>query len=199
MDTIVNRDRPSQRHVPVPGRASISRSVPHGFLYLYLGIGLLLLDLAPTLGGFAPPLLLQMTPSEPTGVYWLSPLPPTLTRGMLITLPVPPQVQDLVFSHDWLPRSWHGAEVRLVKPVAALEGDLVCVDDAAVFVNGHAQGPVYRQLGGVDLPVIRGCWTLQADEVFLLSTAIPNSLDGRYFGLLTRTDLHRTAVPLLTW
>jgi conjugative transfer signal peptidase TraF len=155
-----------------------------------LALGLCLLYATPSFLR----LMWQSTPSEPQGLYRLRSLPPTLRRDMLVTFPVPASVADLVYAQGWLPQGW-----LLMKAVAALEGDLVCIHEEGVYVNGAWQAPVYRELGGVALPVLRGCWTLQADEVFLLSTKIPNSLDGRYFGLSQRTDLSFVAQPLWTW
>jgi type IV secretory pathway protease TraF len=159
----------------------------------------MLLVLSPSLFGFKPPLLVQLTPSERRGVYGLRPLPPTLTRGMLVTLPVPASVADLVYAHGWLPRTLARARVLLVKPVGAIRGETVCVQEEGVFLNGTWQAPVYRALRGVTLPVIRGCWTLGEGEVFLLSTRLANAFDGRYFGVLSLAHLDRWAVPLWTW
>jgi conjugative transfer signal peptidase TraF len=166
---------------------------------LYLGLGLLLLVLSPTLFGFQPPLLLQLTGSEPRGVYWLRALPEALSRGTLVTLGVPDAVADLVFRQGWLPRSWMRADVVLVKSIAALEGDTVCIADAGVFIHGEHVGPVFRELGGIELPVLRGCWTLAAGGVFLFSNRHDHAFDGRYFGVVHRDILQRVAVPLLTW
>jgi type IV secretory pathway protease TraF len=166
---------------------------------IYLGVSVLLLTAIPTLLHVQPPLLLQLTGSEPPGVYCLRPLPAVLTTGLLVTLPVPPSVEDLVFGQGWLPRSWMGAEVVLVKTIAALAGDAVCLDDTGVWINGVWQASVSRELGGVALPVIRGCWTLADGEVFLFSKHLDRAFDGRYWGLSSRTQLQRVAVPLWTW
>jgi type IV secretory pathway protease TraF len=162
---------------------------------LYLALSLCGLYAMPTLLG----LCWQLTPSEPRGLYWLRPVPDTLTPGMLVTLRVPPNVAELVFGNGWLPRPWHGAEVFLLKPIAALAGDTFCVEENGVRINGAWQGPVYRELGGVVLPALRGCWTLQPGQVFLLSTHIVNSFDGRYIGVVSRDALLQQAVPLYTW
>jgi conjugative transfer signal peptidase TraF len=166
---------------------------------LIVGTGLFLLSMAPVFVRGSPPFLLQLTASEPKGLYRLRPLPQPLTRGTLVTLRVPPHVAELVFTNGWLPRSWHGAEVFLVKPIAGLPGDTSCVDEQGVTVNGVWQGPVYRALGGVVLPALRGCWTLQPDQVLLLSTTTDRSFDGRYFGPVPRDALLREAVPVWTW
>jgi type IV secretory pathway protease TraF len=164
-----------------------------------LGAGLLLLVLAPRLFGFSPPFLLQLTASEPRGIYWLRPLPDPSTRGMLGTLHVPPSVAELVFKHGWLPRSWHGAETALLKPVAGLPGDTFCVDEHSVTVNGVWQGPVYRELSGVKLPVLRGCWLIQEDHALLISPQLINAFDSRYFGPVPRDMLLKAAQPLWKW
>jgi type IV secretory pathway protease TraF len=166
---------------------------------LYLGATIMLLVTSPTLFGFRPPLLWQLTPSEPRGLYLLWPLPDVLRPGMLVTLPVPPAVAELVFEHGWLPRSWHGAEVLLVKPVAAVAGDDLCLYDDGVWINDIFRAPIYRALGGVTLPVIRGCWMLKDDELFVMSTSVPNSFDGRYFLFIHRSQLRSMAVPLWIW
>jgi conjugative transfer signal peptidase TraF len=166
---------------------------------MYVGAGLLLLlSVTPTLFGVSPPFLLQATPSEPQGIYRLRSLQDPLQRGMLVTLHVPPSVAGLVFDHGWLPRSWNGAETVLLKPVAGLVGDTFCVSDAGVTFNDIWVGPVYRELGGVTLPELRGCWVVDADQVVLLS-ALPASFDSRYFGVVSRDALQREAVPLWIW
>jgi conjugative transfer signal peptidase TraF len=157
---------------------------------LYLALSVCVLYATPTLLR----LTWQLTPSEPQGLYRLRSLPQTLSPGMFVTLPVPATVANLIYTHHWLPPG-----VPLLKAVAAIEGDTVCIQDDGVWINGTWQAPVFRELGGVALPVLRSCWTLGANEVFLLSTTIPNSMDGRYFGVLSHRDLSSIAVPLVTW
>ena len=50
---------------------------------------------------------------------------------------------------------------------------------------------------GRALPVWRGCHQVGAGEIFLLNPA-PDSLDGRYFGVLPAAGLIGTAHPVLT-
>ena len=148
---------------------------------------------------WSPPFLLQMTDSEPKGIYRLRPLPDVLWPGILVTLDVPSSVGEWIFEQGWLPRRWNGKAPVLVKPVAGLPGDAYCVRDAGVWVNGVWRGPVYRELGGVVLPQLRGCWVVAKDQVLLLNTRVNNSLDSRYFGVVQRAALQRWAVPLWTW
>jgi type IV secretory pathway protease TraF len=110
----------------------------------------------------------NVSPSVPIGFYLLRSVPATLTRGTLVVLPVPPSVR----AWQWRP---------LLKPVAAIAGDEVCVYDNGLWIAGQWYGEVYSAVDGQVLPQLSGCQTLQPGEVFLASTA-PRSLDGRYFG-----------------
>ena len=47
------------------------------------------------------------------------------------------------------------------------------------------------------LPVLEGCSVLQEDQFFLLNKH-PDSLDGRYFGAIERSELVGVARPLMT-
>jgi conjugative transfer signal peptidase TraF len=129
----------------------------------------------------------NVSPSSPYGLYRLAAVTPPLTRGTLVVLPVPPAV-----------RFWHSAWLPLLKPIAALPGDLVCPSDAGLWIAGQAYGPVYLEAGGAPLPRLQGCVRVPAGAVFLASPA-PRSLDGRYFGMTPVADLTARALPLLTW
>jgi conjugative transfer signal peptidase TraF len=130
---------------------------------------------------------LNLSPSVPRGVYRLAPVAVPLARGTLVVLPVPAVVQP-----------WQSAWVPLLKPVAAVAGDMVCVVDAGLWVAGQWYGPVYEEAHGMPLPQLRGCFFVQAGAVFLAS-AVPKSLDARYFGPTPVATLTAQATPLFTW
>ena len=130
---------------------------------------------------------LNVSPSVPYGLYRLAPLTRPLARGTLVVLPVPPVV-----------RPWHARWVPLLKPVAAVAGDLVCLWDHGLFVAGQWYGPVWREAAGRPLPQIRGCLRVPEGAVFLASP-FPKSLDGRYWGITPVADLTAQAIPLITW
>jgi type IV secretory pathway protease TraF len=46
------------------------------------------------------------------------------------------------------------------------------------------------------LPVWQGCKRLSADQVFLLNATVPDSFDGRYFGVLSASTIAARAEPL---
>ena len=130
---------------------------------------------------------LNLSPSVPVGVYRLARLTPPLARGTLVLLPLPVAV-----------RPWHRAGAPLLKPVAAVAGDEVCVQEGTLWVAGTSYGPVYAEADGKPLPHLEGCQTVPEAQV-LLASAAPRSLDGRYFGLTRMAELTARAVPLVTW
>lgn len=132
-------------------------------------------------------LRLNVSPSLPYGLYRLHAVPPTLTRGMLVVLPVPPSVQP-IWSR-WLP---------LLKPIAGVPGDRIAIVDQELRINGVPFGPVLSHTHGQALPQLAGRWIVAEGDVFVAS-AVPRSLDGRYFGCTKVTALTAVATPFLTW
>ena len=137
---------------------------------------------------------LNLTPSVPRGVYHLVAAAPPLARGTLVVLPVPASVQP-----------WHSPWVPLLKPVAGVAGDVVCVWGHALWVWGQTAGAEPTGYGmvwlvheGKALPQIEGCLLVQEGTVFLASAA-PNSLDSRYLSAVPISTLTAQAFPLLTW
>ena len=94
----------------------------------------------------------------------------------------------------YLPRG-----VPLLKHVAALGGQRVCRVGAAVSIDGVTVGEALgHDRRGRPLPVWQGCTVLAADQVFLFNADRPDSLDGRYFGPLSRTTIVGRAQPIWT-
>jgi type IV secretory pathway protease TraF len=67
-----------------------------------------------------------------------------------------------------------------------------------VWINQVWVAPIAESWHGVALPILRGCWTLAPEELFLLSTTHPANFDSRYFGSVLRTQLDREAIPIWT-
>jgi len=132
-------------------------------------------------------LCFNVSPSLPYGLYRLHAVPPTLTRGTLVLLPVPPSVQH-VWSR-WLP---------LLKPVAGVPGDRIEAEGWELHINDVSFGPILQHTHGHALPQLMGSWIVTDGEVFVAS-AVPRSLDGRYFGCTPVTTLTAVATPFLTW
>jgi len=137
---------------------------------------------------------LNLSPSVPVGFYRLAPLSVPLARGTLVVLPVPASIQ--AFHSRWVP---------LLKPVAAVAGDVVCVWGETLWVWDQTAaaaptwyGLVWQAHEGKPLPRVEGCHLVEDGTVFLASTA-PNSLDSRYYGAVPITTLTAHAFPLLIW
>src|SRR5262245_373917 len=77
---------------------------------------------------------LNVEPSVPLGVYRLHAISAPLTRGVLVLLPVPRSV-----------RRWHGRGVPLLKPIAAVAGEVVCVEDNELWIGDESYGQVYTE------------------------------------------------------
>ena len=129
----------------------------------------------------------NISPSVAYGFYRLVAVPTPIARGMLVVLPAPVSV-----------RPWWAAWVPLLKPIAGLAGDRVCHQENVLYVNGADFGPVLQTAHGRPLPQLQGCLVVQAGEVFLASPVV-HSLDSRYFGGVSVTDLTAVALPIFTW
>lgn len=140
-----------------------------------------------------PRLIWNASASAPTGLYALRPLEQP-SVGALAAVTPPVQLADWLAARGYLP---HGAP--LLKVIAALPGQRVCRVGEAITIDARPAGEARpRDSRGRALPVWRGCRTIGLDELFFMNSAVPDSLDGRYFGPLPRTTLLGQAIPLWT-
>jgi type IV secretory pathway protease TraF len=128
---------------------------------------------------------INISPSVPYGLYRFLRTETPFQRGDIVQIPAVP------FGRPWLHSWW-----PLLKPVAGVEGDVVCILAGRLDVNGVDYGPVYEEHKGKPLPVFWGCHVVGAGEIFVASHA-PKSLDGCYVGM-TRIEDARKIVPLWT-
>jgi conjugative transfer signal peptidase TraF len=138
-------------------------------------------------------LIWNRTASLPRGLYLRS----SETRaheGRLVALRVPPRVRLLVHERRYLP-----AGSLLIKPVAAVAGDVVCARRGILTINGEPYGRILtRDSQGRELPVYDGCGSLPEGQVFLASHH-PASFDSRSFGPVDINALQGTVTPLWTY
>jgi len=155
------------------------------------GLGLAALGFA----AFADPatrLVWNASASAPIGLYWVD--YGALARGNLVLVEPPRDARRLAAERAYLP-----VGVPLVKRVAALRGDTVCIVDTAIFIDGrYVAERLARDRRGRPLPRWTGCRTLADDEIFLLMAGVPDSFDGRYFGPIHRSMILGRLVPLWT-
>jgi len=150
---------------------------------------------APTVSGHElPPLSIAIPPaprlvwntsaSAPLGLYWVRPEVP-VAKGDMVIARTPAAVRHLAAARRYVP-----ANVPLVKRVAGVVGDRVCAAGTLLSVNGR-QVAVRRAADGQGraMPWWQGCRTLIEGEYFLLMADVPDSFDGRYFGITGNADL----------
>ena len=135
-------------------------------------------------------LIWNRTASAPTGLYWVSQRP--VERSDWVVVSARSEAAQWAESNGLVGKDW-----PLIKQVAGLSGDEICRDEETILVNGEAAAEALeRDQRGRILPVWSGCRRLKEDEVFLLNQH-PRSLDGRYFGPLSQSDLDGVAVLVL--
>lgn len=127
-----------------------------------------------------PPRLLlawNTTASVPTGLYMVSQTAPR--RGDLLIVRLPREMELVAVSRAIL-----APKTPVLKPVAAISGDVVCRMGALITINGRFT-VIARRLDrrGRRLPTWRGCRRLSASQIFLLAHH-PDSFDSRYWGPL---------------
>jgi conjugative transfer signal peptidase TraF len=155
------------------------RAAPAAFMLA--GLGLIAL---PKVAGWQPRVIWNASASVPLGLYAATPAE-AIAHGDLVLVRPPETLAAFLAERGYVARG-----VPLLKHVAALPPQVVCAEGTEITVDGEtvAHRQMADRLGRV-LPTWHGCRALEADDVFLLNTAEPNSLDGRYFGPLSRTSM----------
>ena len=192
---IVTTTRPSRPNTMWRQFATrLSQKIRGRHAYLSLaGVSMALISLAAS-AAIQPQkyVLWNASASVPIGLYWVNPdVQPR--AGELAVADLRTDIKQLANDRRYLPRT-----VPLLKPVAAVAGQVVCRYGAQVTVDGHhlASAKPADRLGRA-LPVWSGCRTLSGSEVFLLNPKVADSFDGRYFGPTPGTLLHGRARPLI--
>ncbi|SFK84239.1 S26 family signal peptidase [Rhodanobacter glycinis] len=122
-------------------------------------------------------------PSDSVAVGWYRVDPRTRNPaaphvGSLVLVPLPAAAATLAARRGYLPRG-----IPLLKPVAAVAPQRVCVHDGIVRIGGVPVAAALRTDGlGRPLQAWSQCRRLRPGELFLLSTTNPASFDSRYFG-----------------
>jgi conjugative transfer signal peptidase TraF len=91
----------------------------------------------------------------------------------------------------------------LMKRVAASENDAVTIADDGVRVNGDLlpeSAPRRNDKDGRPLPHYRlHDYVLGRDDILLMSDSRSTGFDGRYFGLIHRSQLLTALAAVTTW
>jgi conjugative transfer signal peptidase TraF len=137
---------------------------------------------------------LNITPSEPAGIYEL--VPGGVARGGLVLLKQPHASAASIL------RRYAPANLPLIKRVAALPGDVVRVSPHGVYINGARwpeSAPLAHDAEGKTLrPYPFGAYRVAAGELWVMSNH-PRGLDSRYFGPVAEASVVSRLKPLIIW
>lgn len=127
-------------------------------------------------------LIWNKTESAPRGLYLI--VSGAIEKGDFVVVSGASTAAKWIAAHGYLGKGW-----PLIKRVAAVAGDEICRHGRAVSIDGiFAAKALASDSRGRELPRWEGCFTLRADEFFLLNDH-PRSLDGRYFGATKREEI----------
>ncbi|MCW3476239.1 conjugative transfer signal peptidase TraF [Rhodovastum sp. RN2-1] len=147
----------------------------------------------------------NVTPSMPVGLWKIESSLPFPARGEVVTvcLPEGDAVREAIRRGYVSAGACPGGSEPLVKPVAAIGGDLVVVSTHGITVNGApvpSSVPLAQDEAGRALrPVPAGLYRVARDTVWLLSRHDPRSFDSRYFGTIPIANVRDVARPLWVW
>jgi conjugative transfer signal peptidase TraF len=137
----------------------------------------------------------NLTSSEPVGLYLMEKLDREVRRGDMVFMSIPSEFQIYVYGRQWLPKGW-----PLLKHIGALPGDLVCYQGSSFRINGVLIGPVYpTDSEGLPLPRIEGCWPVPEGHFLPVAMGVKNSFDGRYMGPVSLSEIKGLARPMLVF
>ena len=138
-------------------------------------------------------LIWNASASAPVGFYTIGVDGPFEVTN-LVAVDASEPVATFLADRGYLPKG-----VPLLKRILAVSGQTVCRTNLTITVDGVEVGTALeRDRLGRDLPVWRGCRRIGTGEVFLMNWQVCDSLDGRYFGLTSTSQIIGRAVPLWT-
>jgi conjugative transfer signal peptidase TraF len=131
--------------------------------------------------------------SVPIGFYRIDFGGPFLVSDLVAVDP-PDLLATFLAERAYLPKG-----VLLLKRILAVSGQTVCRNKLTISVDGGVVGEALeRDRAGRDLPDWQGCRRIPVGAVFLMNRQVQDSLDGRYFGLVSTDHIIGRAVPLWT-
>jgi len=161
------------------------------FAYVMISYFAVLIIVIIALVDPAPRLIWNASASAPIGLYAIHPIDNPRAGELVAILPPEPLARWMAMRH-YVPLG-----VPLLKHVAAKSGQRVCRHGVQITIDGHVVASAkLHDSRKRPLPQWRGCRTLNPSELFLLNSAIPDSLDSRYFGPLSIAQVIGEARPL---
>jgi len=141
----------------------------------------------------SPKFIWNASNSVPIGLYAIHSVGALHVTQLVVVRP-PDALAQFLSDRRYLPKG-----VPMLKRVLALPGQTVCRRQRTITVDGIAMGDALdRDTHDRPLPVWQGCQRIPDGQVFLMNWQSADSLDGRYFGLLSRTTIAGRADPIWT-
>lgn len=135
-----------------------------------------------------PLIILNRTESVPKGLYRLTEAP--LEHGALVAYQPTFEENEWLYSNRIIGKDW-----VLLKHIAALGGDTVCIRGDVISVHGKPMANTWYSKERYNSSV---CETLKTGDIFLLNRH-PKSVDGRYFGIQKQSQIIGVVRPIWTW
>jgi len=137
---------------------------------------------------------INLTPSEPLGIYKKILFDGKLKKGELVIFKVPDAAKVYVYGRGWLKK-----EMPLLKEVRGIAGDQYTISSDGLLINGDHVGQVSTQDSqGKPLPKLRGRFVIKTGYFLPISTYSKKSFDGRYFGVVSVKSIIGKAIPFWT-
>jgi conjugative transfer signal peptidase TraF len=147
-------------------------------------------------------LRVNATASMPRGIWRVEAPGPQVERGEIVSvcLPESAAIREAA-RRGYIPvGACPGGYEPLVKPVAAIAGDLVSVTAHGIAVNGEPVADTAQLDEDSDgrplRPIPAGVYSVPAGAVWLLSGHDPRSFDSRYFGAVPTANIQGIARPV---
>lgn len=146
-------------------------------------------------------LRINLSPSMPYGLWWVSENR-TPARGDFVSLCLPPEASRFAFERGYIGQgTCPDQHESLLKPVAAVAGDVVIVTNDGVKVNGVMlanSAPFGHDTEGRPMMIVApGQYVVDPGMVWVIAGHDPRSYDSRYFGPLKTSTINGTASALL--
>ena len=139
-------------------------------------------------------LVYNASESAPRGWYSIE-RTPSFELGDYVISRLPSTSASLAAARGYIPET-----VPVLKRIAAVGGQSVCVLDRIVFIDGNAVAVALARDGtGRSLDAWNGCRQLQRNELFLLNSGSGSSFDSRYVGPVDESLVLGGATPLIVW
>jgi conjugative transfer signal peptidase TraF len=128
------------------------------------------------------------TASMPVGFYLRS--DDEVALGAIVTV----EVHEV--AHAYALERGAGSDFRLLKRIAATDGNIVCADGDQITIDGEVRAfRSARDSNGRPLPSWSGCVELSEGQYLVLGDSA-DSFDSRYFGVVSASNIEGVWRPL---